>query len=92
VSEGPDTVQDKYKEIEGELKQLKDDGEIQYKEFKEEFKDLFENEDGLLLDKDEQLEDREIDAKLKDVNESLKAFAEPDEKEQTSGPKGVVKK
>ena len=45
------------------------------------------------LDKDEQLEDRLlIDSKLKDVKESLKAFNEPDEKEQTPAPKGVVKK
>lgn len=78
VSDGQDTVVERFNEIGEELKQLDTGGELEFKEFKEEFKDIFETEDGAkLLDKDEELED-----KIQEVNARLAEAAEPDEREQ----------
>lgn len=95
VSDGADTVQERYKEIEDEILQLKDDGELRYKEFQEEFKDIFEAKEGQILDRDEQLEDRELQEKVEkfgDARHAAEAAAEPDEKEKEPAQKAVVKK
>lgn len=83
VDEAQDVAQGKYKEIEQAMKQMQDDDQIQ--EFREEFKELAENE--RMLARDEQLED-----KLASVNDGLQAYAEPDEKEKSAVKKQALLK
>ena len=86
-------MQEKYREIEQEIKLLKEKGELEYDDFKEEFKDLKEVDGDPIIDRDEQLEEPR-----RNINKSLLAYGEPDDKEKSptgegdKEPKSVVRK
>ena len=59
VSDGQDTVQGRYKEIEQEMKDLSAEGDAGLSQFQEEFREIVEADGGRIVERDEQLEDKE---------------------------------
>lgn len=78
------------------MRELGQEGEVQH--FKDEFKDLVETRDGPIVNRDEQLEEREGQAqqeKARKMNEDLGGLAPPDDREkeaESAKKQNVVKK